>query len=1354
MVTTTAPGRRAWLRTALTFVAEMENDVLRRFPAVGGFMAAVERPDDEQSEREDIARLERLLDYSAELSADMVLLQEDSRVLTDLANLMLEVKTDLATRQGGDVAIVEQAAREAALGGYRGRIALGFRYVDYRGLSLDPSQAGSSLLLDQVYVRPRFAGETGGATTKEREAELIRLLDSVTLDEAEKEAYRRELAELSEARWRPSTFSNFSAEDISGHLRKDRPVIILGGPGTGKTTFIRWLTRSCVLGPERRLKVFGSDAVITPVVVRLAEYAQRRRERPGVSVRGFIQERIHVGEGGEALWQALEGELDEGRAIVFLDGVDEEPDEHRRLGMAREVDRFLESTSSICIVTSRPAGYPRLQSDALHLVLPNFDQHQVETFAQQWHQAFERSRHADAPNLEDADRRAAELLSDIGANPRVEQLAANPLMLVMIMLIREHSLRLPDRRVELYDRAVRLLLGVWRRLRSELDTGIDEVDELAIEDLLKALGEVGWWAHHDPSGLMPVGSLRSELTKAIREADPDSDAPELLAQSYLHAAATSAGLLEERAAGVFAFWHLTFEEFLAAAHLARDLSCTKERLLPTCDDARWREVVLLTIGHAGVVHRQERTAGALVEAILSERPGPAESLLHWRVRLSTACIVEDVRVPKATAETVIGRLLEAVCDHPTNELLESLREMAEAVVRQGLKLSLSLRPKLEVAMSARHAAIRRDACRMAAACVVDPDVDASRWKHLLRDREDDVRFQAVILISRYRPEDPDLAEVLSSCCDGAPAWMSPREMQALAGVSGVVGTLGRLLTHQRASAEAAARLLSTLPYSDGVPSYRDDLLEALGAGLLAEDLSVVTRVATRLAEIGRYDPRALSVLEKALRRVDLRAIPVIATRLVQIDSQDGAAAGALLRALGSDEPDVVYDAAEVLLGLGRHDEEIVSAIGRVAGLGGYMVTRPRLNASGIIINALEQGLLNHDLAAAMSAARTLAYLSQDNDRAEAAVVRTLGSADIRTSAVMAAAHATYGTKLDAAFASLERGLATEDPLLLYQVAEGLLQVGHSDKPVMDALKRLLSGSEPTIVINAAIRLAALGYSDPAVVAALERGLKYNDSWDALAAADQLIELGRADDAVVAALQRALSTDDFWLVDRAASHLVALGRDAELVSALDRVLTSGEETELPPFAERVITSRPADDAGVSDLERWLVADNPDIVLQAARRLIEVSESRDRPVDALQRLLSSPKPYTRSEAAKNLAELARDDEYAERALERTVLFGDYQAANAAAQEFSRLLESSWPAIVRLAAPLCRRKDCLLTSNAPPASWSLSAESYTQLAEVLRVTPEDSLETYRRKRLLLWVIPSLAEGEQGWTPLGAAG
>ena len=142
------------------------------------------------------------------------------------------------------------------------------------------------------------------------------------------------------------------------------------------------------------------------------------------------------------------------------------------------------------LVTSRIVGYrdAALTPDdwALYTLL-DFTPAEIEAFAEKWCQAFERSTLGDSPEIETAaETERKGLLEAIDANPGVARLAANPLLLTILALIKRQGVELPKSRVKLYDRYLETLIEAWNKA-SALDHTSGRLS-LEYEATLEVLG--------------------------------------------------------------------------------------------------------------------------------------------------------------------------------------------------------------------------------------------------------------------------------------------------------------------------------------------------------------------------------------------------------------------------------------------------------------------------------------------------------------------------------------------------------------------------------------------------------------------------------------------------------------------------------------------------------------------------------------------------------------------------------------------------------------------------------------------------------------------------------------------------
>jgi hypothetical protein len=568
-------------------------------------------------------------------------------------------------------------AQAAALSAYLNRTAAEHAHADHRGVvDADREEHAASLPLDAVYVLPRLFPVRDIMPGDEREHALLdELLDSDALSPGRREQAETEYAALTGQRWRGEGAPG-GALPAGRALAPARHAVVLGGPGVGKSTLARYLARTAALGPDAMRRRLRWDEALVPVWIPLALFAEARRETPALPLRHYLDRRM-LEAGGEPLRQAVAGMLREGRVWLLLDGVDEVADD-ARVGLVQAVDEFIAHHPDVrVLVTSRPYGYIRLGGAVPHFALSHFTPRQVTLFVVRWHHARERIRNPASPDVERARREAAALLDDIRRHPHVTGLAANPLMLVIAALVRLDGMRLPQKRVQLYDRAVHTLMDTWNRWRSQL--GRQAGVFLPVEQMVQVWGAVaGWTRAEGNTGVVHEAALERKVTEVLCGLEYAAGEAGATARTYLQAAAGRAGILEERGKHIFAFWHPTFEEYLAAVELATPAPGALDRLLPLADDPRWREVILLAVGYLGVVRHDPDAATEIVLALLHRDPPLLEPLFHGRLLLAAGCVADGVRLRRRAVEEVLARLADGVQAHPHPGLSHALRLALEA----------------------------------------------------------------------------------------------------------------------------------------------------------------------------------------------------------------------------------------------------------------------------------------------------------------------------------------------------------------------------------------------------------------------------------------------------------------------------------------------------------------------------------------------------------------------------------------------------------------------------------------------------------------------------------------------------
>ena len=241
-----------------------------------------------------------------------------------------------------------------------------------------------------------------------------------------------------------------------------------------------------------------------------------------------------------------------------------------------------------------------------------------------------------------AEKRAAMLNQAIESNPRLRELAGRPLLLTLMACLHAwYSGALPEKREELYRETVDLLLDCWERAKwGTAANGAHKMEEPSLAHYLKTdrgairklLDHMAFQAHAD----------QPDLVSGLVEISNNPDVQPLRLVEYL---SQRAGILAQRAEGVFTFPHRTFQEYLAACYLAETDFPEKIVELFKNDPERWREAVLL----AGTRHAFSGPLGVwtLAEQLCCDACVPGAGLdCVWGAHLAGKLLVESADLSK------------------------------------------------------------------------------------------------------------------------------------------------------------------------------------------------------------------------------------------------------------------------------------------------------------------------------------------------------------------------------------------------------------------------------------------------------------------------------------------------------------------------------------------------------------------------------------------------------------------------------------------------------------------------------------------------------------------------------------
>lgn len=357
-------------------------------------------------------------------------------------------------------------------------------------------------------------------------------------------------------------------------------LVILGPPGSGKTTLLKHITLTLIA--SRRERAHALQPRIPPklpILLTLRDHAQKIAEDAGFSLVDAVHEHLRKWPQPLPPREWFRRQLEKGRCLVLLDGLDEVADQvlrqHVRDWAQRQMDAYHQNGF---LVTSRPFGYRSNQLDGVHVLeVQLFTPEQVEGFLQKWYLANEMMRHQrDDPGVRmEAYAQANDLLKRLHENPALLDLTVNPLLLTMIATVHQYGGALPARRATLYDQICQVLLG-----RRERDLA------LTAEQMRLVLEQLAYYLMVQDRRDLPRQDACAVIAEPLQRVQSH-----LTPEAFLQMIEEASGLLLQREQGIYGFAHQTFQEYLAASYIRK--KGLVHTLTAYLDAPWWQETIRL-----------------------------------------------------------------------------------------------------------------------------------------------------------------------------------------------------------------------------------------------------------------------------------------------------------------------------------------------------------------------------------------------------------------------------------------------------------------------------------------------------------------------------------------------------------------------------------------------------------------------------------------------------------------------------------------------------------------------------------------------------------------------------------------
>jgi predicted NACHT family NTPase len=403
-------------------------------------------------------------------------------------------------------------------------------------------------------------------------------------------------------------------------------LVILGKPGSGKTTFIKHLAmdwyknqfqpESVVVFIELRrirndiwnlLDVIGRE-------LRLENWEQVETLLR-ISHESLLEE--NYTEQIRQFRQLVKDTLSKGKLLLLIDGLDEVPTKELRENVQLQLQDIAERYSkNRFILTCRtqisnliPIGFTMVE-------VADFNPEQVSNFVRNWF---------DVNNSDDskASRKWLEFDKAVSKNPALQELTSTPVLLSLMCLVFQDEGEIPEQVTWLYKKGIKLLLNRWNESKQipGWEMGNETYRKLSRDEKEALLLSIAAYKFQNPQSfvLFEQEEIASQITQYLKLSDSKEGVSVLKAMEAQH------GLLIERADELWSFSHLTFQEYFTTQWLTQ---LSSEQLAENIFNPQWQRGIEQVVSSQQPADRLIRLIKQSIDYSVLDEPSLKE-FLAW-----------------------------------------------------------------------------------------------------------------------------------------------------------------------------------------------------------------------------------------------------------------------------------------------------------------------------------------------------------------------------------------------------------------------------------------------------------------------------------------------------------------------------------------------------------------------------------------------------------------------------------------------------------------------------------------------------------------------------------------------------
>lgn len=373
--------------------------------------------------------------------------------------------------------------------------------------------------------------------------------------------------------------------------------IILGDPGTGKSSLLRFITLDLLSDSPQLTNISQEWGKLLPIWLPFANITKHLENDHSLNLLEIL-EKWFKSSAQENLFGLVTNAFEDERLLLFVDGIDEWTSQNAASCAIDKIQILANEFNIRVVFSGRPLGYKVLKSSLLgvnDIEIAPFSTYQQQQYVLYWYCKWAES--ISKPDADLAKTNTEYFFKELNSSNELRLLAENPLMLNILIMIKFNGGILPTNKFKALKEITEYLIENHPNNRKRAAAIIlhDQMEFELSEIFTKLAYEIqkdssdGIIRKNDAKKII-VGFLEDYMFYPKLKAKKD-------AEDILNIGANNIGIIIEKSNDDIAFMHRQFQEYLAAQYM---IDSDEDFQLQTLQDysanPTWHQTILCFFG--------------------------------------------------------------------------------------------------------------------------------------------------------------------------------------------------------------------------------------------------------------------------------------------------------------------------------------------------------------------------------------------------------------------------------------------------------------------------------------------------------------------------------------------------------------------------------------------------------------------------------------------------------------------------------------------------------------------------------------------------------------------------------------